>query len=616
MAFGPDSTAVHYEDASVSLLAATPSIAKNMYEADSKDWQQVRLTLEQRLYALRNWRLSFWSHWARLAENILPRRYHWLIVPNSMTRGLAINQQITDPTAAQAVRICTAGMRSGLMSSSRPWFKVKAGLRSFKVDREAQLWFDEVQERLYKVLEGSNFYTAGTQMFEDLVVFGTAPMLVYEDKHEIIRCFVPCAGEYYLGSGSDFRVNSFYRTFTLTAIQCVEMFGLENVGPEIQGLWNTKGASLETEVIVAHAIEPNFPLGRDGEKTNLGVIRGGFPYREYYWIWGKSTPRPCSSRGFRDQPFITPRWATTSNDAYGRSPGMDALPDILQLHQMTRRQAEAIEKMVRPPMQADISMKNQPSSILPGRVTYVSDVAKGGMRPIYEVHPQIQEMSGLIEKIQGRIQKWFFNDLFLMLDNLEGIQPRNELEINERRGEKLLVLGPVVENVENELAGALRRIYSITKRRGLIPPVPRSLQGVPMEIEILSMVALAQQAADTAVMERVVTVAAQMSPLFPDKPPMDNIDPDEYIRIYADKVAFPSKIMLSKEQVDEKRAQRQQQMEQLAKQHAAATAATHVAPAVAGAAKDASETDVGGGLNALQMMLGQGGMAGQTGTPQ
>ena len=36
------------------------------------------------------------------------------------------------------------------------------------------------------------------QAFQDIVVFGTAPVIVYEDFEDIIRLYLPCAGEYYL----------------------------------------------------------------------------------------------------------------------------------------------------------------------------------------------------------------------------------------------------------------------------------------------------------------------------------------------------------------------------------------------------------------------------------
>lgn len=596
-----------YEEADVSLLAKTPAIIRPDSRQNMK-WELFRSQLENRLFSLRAWRLSWWSHWARLAEALLPRRYHWLITPNTFTRGNPINQAIINPTGTQAVRVCTAGMRSGLMSSSRPWFKIKPSIESYEVDPEQQAWFDEVEGRMYAVLAGSNFYACGTQMFEDSIVFGTAPVLVYEDKQDIIRCQNPTAGEYYLGNGNDGRVNSFYRTFNMTLIQIVQMFGLENVGGELQAMWLNKSQSLDTEIVVAHAIEPNIAMEMPGMPAGLGVVPGGFPYREVYWLWGRPTPEPLSVKGFRSVPFIVNRWAVTSNDPYGRSCGMDALPDILQLHQMGRRQAEALEKLLRPPMIASVDMKNQPSSILPGRVTYAADIERKGMKPMYQINPDLSHWNAMEERIEKRLDRWFFNDLFQMLERMEGVQPRNELEINERRGEKLQVLGPVVENAEQDLAGALNRVFQIMTRRGLIPPKPASLGNVPIGIEILSMIALAQRAAETTVMERVVTVAAQASANFQDEPPLDYINPNKFIKRYADRVSFPMSVMNPDSYVKQKREARAKAMQAAQQKAEQAQLMTHTAPAAAKAARDASETDLGGGLNAIAMLAGAPGV--------
>ncbi len=87
------------------------------------------------------------------------------------------------------------------------------------------------------------------------------------------------------------------------------------------------------------------------------------------------------------------------------------------------------------------------------------DVTKG-MKSIYEINMDIQHMSGADPEDRGqRVEKWFFNDLFQMMENIQGVQPRNEMEIAERRGEKMQVLGPVVEGIENELADDIRRCF-------------------------------------------------------------------------------------------------------------------------------------------------------------
>lgn len=606
----------HYEIANDALLAkAPPALRNDRWNQTSRGWEDTRQQLEARLYALRNWRLSWWGHWAKLADAILPRRYHWLITPNTMARGQAINQAIKDPTATQALGVCQAGMREGQMSSSRPWFAIKAELSSFKPDKAAVQWFADVQERVYKVLNKSNYYQSGTTMFEDLIVFGTAPKLMYEDWQDVIRCYNPAQGEYFLGAGGDGRVNSFYRHYNQTVYQIVERFGLANCPQNVRDLWAQKGASLEVEFIVAHAIEPNFSLQSPGRgDARLGVVPGGFTYREYYWLWNRWSEQPLSVRGFHGKPFITPRWTVVSNDAYGRSVGMDALPDILQLHVMTMRQAEAVEKMVRPPLLADVSLKNQPASILPGKVTYTNDTSKG-MRSIYDLRFDVEHMTALIEKIEARIDRWFFVDLFQMMANLEGVQPRNEMEIAERRGEKLQRLGPVVEGVERELADDVRRVVSIMERRRMLPPKPPSLHNVPLEIEFDSMIRVAQRAAQTAVMERTLNVVTAMKTSFPEDHPEDVVKIVPTTRKYLELSNFPPDLMNDDDEVAAIQATRTQAQQHALAQQQALTAATHAAPAVAKAAKDASQIDPGGMINAINLMTGSGGVGAGPGVP-
>ena len=46
--------------------------------------------------------------------------------------------------------------------------------------------------------------------------------------------------------------------------------------------------------------QQDFGAEMEGQSKNLGVIPGGYTYREYYWLRGLSSPRPLSARGFRD----------------------------------------------------------------------------------------------------------------------------------------------------------------------------------------------------------------------------------------------------------------------------------------------------------------------------
>jgi predicted amino acid-binding ACT domain protein len=595
-----DDDMAYYERSSPTLLTMESSTPPKPLAVPRDWWPELNSHVESRLSSMRNWRLSWWEHWALLAEYILPRRYHWLITANTMARGLPINTNIIDPTGCQAMRICAAGLMSGLTSPSRPWFKMKPALSNFEPDRESQLWLDEVENRMYRIMAGSNLYESLAQMYEDIVVFGTAPVIIYEDAMDTIRSYNPCAGEYMLATSAAFRVESLYRQFVLTIAQMVEMFGLDKCPVDVQEMWRMKGPGLETERVCAHALEPNFGIARRDGNGDVSPLQGDFTYREVYWVYGNLAEQPLSIRGFKDCPFISPRWATTSNDAYGRSVAMDVLPDIMQLQIMVKRKAEAVEKIVRPPLKAAVSLKNEPSSILPGHITYVQD-AKDGISPIYTVNPDLAHISADIQDVRQRIKSGFFNDLFLMLEQAE----KNNMtayEVAQRQQEKMQVLGPVIERMQNEaLSPLIQRVFSIMQRKKMFPPLPAKMRGIPLQIEYISMLAQAQKAAATAGIERVLGMAGNIVGVSPEV--MDNIDIDETLREYGDMLNVPHKIFKDKAAVAAIRAQRAQQ--NAAQQQLAM--ASHAAQVLPQAAQTLSQTQTGAGQSALDMMLGQGG---------
>lgn len=602
-----------YEQASPMLLARQPAEEpKNKKAPKAREmaagWVELRQHLESRLNQLRTWRSSWWTeNWAQLAEYILPRRSIWLTQsaggipsPNNMSRGQPINSAIVDPTATYAVRVCAGGLMSGLASPSRPWFKILPAKMRTTIDAAGRLWLDQIEEVIYTALAGSNFYNSFAQECEDIIVFGTAPSIIYEDEQDLFRCYNPCVGEYYLSSSSTMRVDGLYRTFVMTVAQIVDFFTLKECTLEIQEMWKQKGGQLDVEFIIAHSIEPNFAI-KDADDSK---VPGAFTWRETYWLYGKNSEKPLYLRGFLDQPFTAARWTVQSNDAYGRSAGMDVLPDVIQLQVMTRRMAEAIEKMVRPPLLADMQLKNMPSSILPGHVTYVSGLGAGtGMRPIYEVNPDVNHLAQNIEKIEARIKVGFFNDLFLMLETAPTTK-MTAYEVAQKIQEKLQVLGPVIEGlIAESLKPKLKRIFSILKRKGLIPPAPDSLKGMPLDIEFVSMLALAQKAAATGGIERIAQFVGNLVAVFPEA--KDNLDVDTTIREMNDLLGNPQKILFGPEQVAQQRAANAKAM-QAAQAGASANQTADTMGKGAAAAQVLSQTKVGAGGDALSMILGGG----------
>lgn len=600
-----DAATAYYEASSPTLLAKQNPADADKLQRPGADWPTIFQHLEARLGALRNWRWSWWSYWADLALYILPRRYKWLVTANTYNRGSPVNNQIIDETATQAMLVCASGLWTGLTSPSRPWFKLTTQEFHLKsVDAAGKAWLEDTEQKLYTVLGGSNFYNTFAQAFQDVSVFGTAPITIYEQDEHVIQCMLPCAGEYYLAVGASLVDDVMYREFTLTVNGIVDMFGLDNAPEEVRELWVQGGAGLENEFIIAHAIEPNFRIRGRAGGSDVSVVPGIFPFREVYWLRGKRTSAELSRKGFHEQPFAAMRWSVVSNDPYGRSPGMDILSSTKQLQQETRRKAEFIEKLVRPPMGGDPELKNEPSSIQPGQLTYVNTTTgKKGFWPLFEMPPAaMAPMVEDLKEIQQRIKDGFFVNIFMAISQMEGVQPRNELELTKRDLERLQVLGPFIQLFETEVAGpALMRVLSIMMRRGIISPKPPSMRNIPVKIDFISILRLAQRAAETASMERTFAVAGNLSAAakaagVPD--PIRIINLDEALRSYSEMVSFPSKVLFTADEVqkaDEERAQ-----------HAAQQSALAATLPGVQAAHTLSQTNVGGGQNALAAMLGGG----------
>lgn len=572
--------------------------------SNSPDAAALRYS-QGRLLGLRVNRYSWWTHWRELADYFLPRRYKWIITPNQMARGSPINQHILDSTGVICARNLASGLVSGKSSPTRPWFKLRVGTVDSTTTSPVSLWLAECERIIYLIFSESNFYNSIAQFYYDLVIFGTATMLIYEDFENVINCINPCAGEYYLDIDGKYRPTIFYREFTLTVQAVVKEFGYENCSESVRKLYDDPGgANLSREIIVAHSIEPN----DDGRAAEFG-FSNKFAFRELYWEWGGSASPQGGNyqpqgflrrKGYHSRPNIACRWDLVSNDPYGRSPGMDALPDQKQVQLETRRKAQAIDKMVNPPLVADVQLKNQPASLLPGGMTYIQGMAANGGKPaiasIYDTHHfPVDAITQDLLEVKNRLARIFFNDVLMTASQYETRSNVTAVEWDMRKSESLVALGPALDRIDYEgLGPILDRVFDIANRSGILPPAPPEIQGQMINVDYVSMLKQAQEAAASGGIDRLLAVAGNL--LAAKNDIMDNIDTDYALDKYSALLNNDPKIIRSPEAVAQIREQR-------AQQQAAANQAA-MAEQLSKAGKNLSETELGGGINALQAMGG------------
>ncbi len=448
----------------------------------------LRRHCERRLAALDQERASWFAHWRELSDHILPRRGAFLRPRSRSDRGGKLNGRLLDNTAMLAARTLSSGLMAGLTSPARPWFRLGIGSPALSEVPEIRAWLDDVQARMLRVFARSNLYNALAVAYEELGVFGTAAMVVTEDEKEIVRAYPLTAGEYWLGASKRLTVNTLYRTLGMTTFQLVEEFGRDKVSAQVRERYDR--GEWDREVEVVHAIEPNEEVGDAGQggwRREPGMLgTHNMAFRSVWFEKAGAGDALLRVGGFEEFPALCPRWHLIGNDVYGRSPGMDALPDAKSLQRMQQRFAEAMDIMVNPPMVAPPSMRGESPKNAPGKIIYVADTNGAGFKPAYQLNAPLDQFSAAIERRQQAVRAAFYADLFLMATQLQEV--RTATEVAERRDEKLVMLGPVLERLHDDLLEPLiGRVFQIMARAGQIPPPPSPmLDGLRLQPEYVS----------------------------------------------------------------------------------------------------------------------------------
>lgn len=520
----------------------------------------------RRLSALKNERSPYESHWKEIADYVLPRAIR-LNVGDRQRQGNKQNQNIIDSTATLALRTLASGMMAGLTSPARPWFRLTTTDPNLMEYGPVKTWLFDTESLMREVFNKSNLYNVLPAAYSNLGAFGTAAFAVLEDHEDVIRCYPFPMGQYCIGTSPRGVVDTMYREFQMTVYQLVAEFGIDNVSTTVRD--NYERGNYDQWIEVLHVVEPNLEAF-----TNKSMKSKDKPYRSIYMEKsGENKNTFLREAGFDDFPILAPRWRVEGEDVYGWSPGMDSLQDVKALQLEQKRKLQAIDKLVNPPMLADTQLRNQRVSMLPGDVNYIAGLNNSiGMKPVYEINPRILELMQDIQETQARIKRAFYEDMMVMLATGDNSQ-MTAREVEERHQEKLLVLGPVMERLNDELLDPLiDRTFSIMLKRGMLPRPPQELSGMDLKVEYISIMAQAQKMLGTSAIERFAGFAGNLAAVKPEV--LDKLDVDQIMDEYGNMLGVPPRVIVSDDNVAQIRKARQQQAAMQQMQQMAETGAT------------------------------------------
>lgn len=516
--------------------------------------QKLREQVQQRWGGLKSERESWMLHWQDISEYLLPRSGRFFATDQN--RGDRRHNRIYDNTATRALRVLAAGMMAGMTSPARPWFRLTTSDPQLDESAGVKAWLADVTRLMQMIFAKSNTYRALHAMYEELGAFGTASSIVLPEFNSVIHHHVLTVGEYAITTDHLGRVNTLYREFQLTVGQMVAEFGRDKCSRTVQGLYD-RGA-LDAWVPVMHAIEPR--ADRDPTRRDARNMA----WRSVYFEPSSTERVFLRESGFKQYPSLSPRWATSGGDIYGNSPAMEALGDIKQLQHEQLRKAQGIDYKTNPPLQAPTAFKDRMLDTLPGGISFVDSASPtGGIRSAFEVNIDLSHLLEDIMDVRERIKASFYADLFLMLAGGD-LRNMTATEVAERHEEKLLMLGPVLERLHNEILDPLIEMtFTRMLEAGVVPPPPQELQGMDLNVEFVSMLAQAQRAIATNSVDRFVANLGAVAQYKPDV--LDKLDADRWADSYADMLGIDPELIVPGERVAlirQQRAQAQQAAQQ------------------------------------------------------
>lgn len=532
-------------------------------------------------------RSSWISHWKELSEYQQPRAGRFFITDHN--RGEKRHQSIYDRTAIGAQRTLQAGLMSGMTSPARPWFRLGLPDRDLMEYGPVKTWLHRTGLLLREVFNKSNTYRSLQQGYGELGLFGTWACITEENFDNVMHLHSLTIGEYALATNDLGMVDTVVREYEMTVAQMVKAFGTANLSTTVKNLYDRN--RLNQWIPVVHVIEPN--AGREyGKRDNKNMA-----FSSCYFEQGQENPeRYLRESGYKRFPALCPRWETRGGDVYGESPGMECLGDVKQLQHEQLRKSQAIDYQSNPPLQMPMSLKDNAKARLPGGISYYDQVSPGGgIRTAFEVNLDLNALREDIADVRQRIEAAYYVDLFRMISATEMKSGVTATEIAERHEEKLLMLGPVLERLHNELLSPLiDTAFEMCADADILPEVPPELAGVDLNIEFISTLAQAQRIVSGQGMDRLLGTVGTMAQLWPEV--RHKIDAMQVVDDYADIFGVNPETIR-----DDETARAAAQAEAQAQQ---AQQAAENAPAMAQAAKAASETDTANLRDVMGMFQG------------
>lgn len=486
-----------------------------------------KLTVKQiseKIGRLKAERQTWMTHWQQLTDYLMPRKN---TVTNEKSPGQKRAVSLLDNTGVMSNELLAGALHGLLTNPDQEWFEMTTG--DIELDRKdnVRMWLQKIVTQMHQVLNNSNFQTEVHELYCDLCCIGTGIMYIEEDPISTVRFSTKFIAECMIDENYRGFVDQLFREWKWDAHKIIQEFGITKVNQKIRDSYAKGGGE---KFMVHHAVYPR-DLVDPNHKSEFGyVCQYTLPDFDF----------ELREEGFREFPYVAPRWTKGTGETYGRSPGMTALPEVRTINVMTETTLIGLQKAVDPPIQMPDDGYILPIKTKPGGINYYRSGTNENNK-ISAVFNDTRVDFGFqaLEDRRKRIREAYYTD---QLKLQQGPQ-MTATEVLQRTEEAMRLLGPMLGRQQVEfLRPLIDRVFAIMLRTNKIniQEIPPELKGRKLDVKYSSLIAKSQR---MAMGQNILRGFEALQPFVQlDQSVAQNIDGDKAYRVITETYGWPQEI--------------------------------------------------------------------------
>lgn len=429
------------------------------------------------------------------------------------------------------------------------WFDLSVVDGEMKDDEEMRDWCRLARDVChYKIRQGTNFYQESHAMMISLAALGTACFYTYYKRGMLCFRHIPIHKNVYIYSNSDGEIDTVALLHQWTAKEAIDEYGRDKVGESVRRMFDDNSSGSGETFSYVQLVYPKKTFGE-----NYSERKGEKPYGDI--TVELDTGRVVKVGQHGSFPFAVPRFLVYSDDVYGRSPAMNAMPDIRAANALRKNVLDATVRAVKPPLFIDNALGDV--SIESGALNVVSGLTKDSIwtpPPLQNVEMGKETQQEVLESLKQA----FFIDVFQAIEQQKYM---TATEVTERVNQKVESISPIVTRIQSEFSSkVVKRCLELLVENGDIPEPPIRGGEKLMKIAYISRLdSMIQQGVAAKSMNFInqLNLLGQTAAAMPEM--MDVLDTDKLIRALGDANMLPAHFFRKESEVQNMRMARQQQ---------------------------------------------------------